>query len=265
MNVYAPSKNVVVSFDMIDPDTSEIITPISATVSVYDDAGTVLIADQAVAVVGNETVIEITVAAGDNTITGSSGARTVVLDVTTATGTVQLDETYVLELTGFLTVPAQSGQTVPQSMILSRNMAQITLEVWNDASNSQRRAALMEAWSRISRMPFKPWRDHETIPDAVPQDVSLGLTRVNELSSEMWALLPSHFTDALKRAQLIEACVLLEGDPTWDRRQDGLISKTVGESSEMFSNRKSVMSSISPKAHREIRSYVHRSITLGRG
>lgn len=262
---FVPNSDVTLSFDMIHPDTSEVITPTAATYSVYDDEGAILVANQVIAVTGNETELSVTVLSADNDLgVATVGARTVVLNVTTATGVIQLSQSYVLELFGFLSVPAESGMTMPQAGIVRRGMAQAVLETWDYAEESVRQGALREAWLRIARFPFTPWLPHETPPDTVSSDIIGGRFKVSQLTAEDWAALPDHFKSALKRAQLIEACVILEGDPTWDRRQDGLISKTVGESSEMFSAKKAAMNSISPKAHREIRQYIRRSLTLGR-
>ena len=265
MLTFSPNTDVVVEFDLVDPHTTEIITPTSAAYSVYDDEGTALQTNQLVTISGGEDVIRITVAAVDNDIgAADNGARSVTLNVVTDNGAVTLSETYVLEQPVFLTIPAQSAMTVPQSMMLSRNLAQTVIEVWGDVEDRDRKAALLEAWTRIAKLPLTPWRDYEEMPDAASDTLISGRYRVDELDATDWALLPDHFKNALKRAQLIEACVLLDGDPTWDRRQDGLISKTVGESSEMFVNKKSAISSVSPKAYREISQYVRRRITLGR-
>ena len=265
MLAFGPNSDVTMEFDLIHPQTNEILTPVSASYSVFDDEGTEIVASTAITIVGGEQALFVTVDAADNLIaTGTNAARTILVTVVTSEGAVQLTETYVLETFGFLAIPAESGMTVPQSLMLSRRLAQGIVEVWKDVEDQERQAALREAWSRISKMSFEPWYSYETSPEGISTDLHERKFRINSLSDTDWALLPTHFKNALKNAQLIEACVLLEGDPTWDRRQDGLISKTVGESSEMFSTKKSVTSSISPKAYRELRGYIRRTITLGR-
>jgi len=265
MLIFAPNSDVVLEFDMVDPATYEPLTVTSATFQAFDDEGVEVVASTAVTVDGGEDVLNVTILAVDNALGGAGqGARTVLLHVATDTGSVTLSQTYVLEQFAFLTVPAQSALTLAQSMMLSRNLAQSVLEAWEEFDDTKRQAALREAWSRLSRLKYNPWHDYETIPGDISTEVKAGQFRLNEMAAEDWLLLPGHFTDALKRAQLIEASVILEGDPTWDRRQDGLISKTVGESSEMFVSKKAAMSSVSPKAHREIRGYVKRSIVIGR-
>ena len=154
--------------------------------------------------------------------------------------------------------------TLPQSEMLANKMGQAILDTWDEQEDGRKQGALREAWNRLSRIPFIPWREFETVPQNVERELSSGDFALNQITLEAWNALPSVFRDAVKRAQLIEAAVILDGDPTWDRRQDGLISKTVGESSEMFSSKKPAFSTISPKAYREVSGYIRRRISIGR-
>ncbi|MDX5412912.1 MAG: hypothetical protein LPK02_07675 [Rhodobacterales bacterium] len=264
MQIFVPGSNVTVVFDLIDPETSEMISPASAAYQVFDDEGVQVVPTTPVALTGDEESIEITVVAADNTVTGSNGARTVVLTLQSAGKSFQLSQTYVLENFGFLSVPSQSAMTLPQAMILARSMSTAVMEAWEFADDRERQGALQDAWSRLCRLPYLPWRDYEERPGSGADRLIKGEFRLDDLTNDEWALLPDHFKKALKRAQLIEAAVVLGGDPSWDRRQDGLISKTVGESSEMFMTRKPGMTTISPKAHEELRGYIRRSIRIGR-
>ena len=266
MASFLPNTDVVTTFDLVDEETFDIIDPASATYDVYDEEGTQITINGAVTVTGGEEKLSVTVPAVDNSLAGETeGARTVVLYVTATTGaTYTLTKTYLLIKFAFLQVPADSGMTLPQSMLLSDKMAQSVLEAWTDSEDGKKTAALREAWTRLSRIPFLPWRDFEEIPDSATVAIREGNFSLNTLSVDEWASLPKTFKDSLKRAQLIEAAVILDGDPTWDRRQDGLISKTVGESSEMFSSKKAAFSTISPKSRREISPYIRRQVRLGR-
>lgn len=264
MNTFTPSTDVTLSFDMVDEDTMEIIEPVSAVYDLFDDEGVQLETDTAITILGGEDILSVTILSGMNAIDGTEGARTIVLKVTTATGVKVLTKTYLLVRFAFLTVPADSGMTLPQSEILASKMAQSVLENWHDESGKRKSGALREAWNRMSRIPFNPWREFQELPSSAPSNLTQGDFALNELTSDEWVSLPEKFKQAVKRAQLIEAAVILDGDPTWDRRQDGLISKTVGESSEMFASKKAAFSTLSPKALREVSSYIRRRISVGR-
>ena len=94
--------------------------------------------------------------------------------------------------------------------------------------------------------------------------ITRGNFKLKDLTSEEWGYLPTHFKDSLKQAQLIEACVILGGDPIGDRRDQGLLSKTVGESSEMFRAGMPTKHAISPTAMAELRGYIDRSVRISR-
>lgn len=264
MDTFTPGTDVLLTFDMSDEETAEIIEPVSATYDLFDDEGVQLVNAIAVPVSGGEDMLEATISAADNVITGTEGARTAVLNVTTAAGVKTLSKTYLLARFGFLSVPAESGMTLPQSEMLVMNMAQAVLENWPHESDKRKSGALREAWNRLSRIPFAPWREFQQVPSTTQPYLRSGDFAVNELTADDWTALPDNFKRALKRAQLIEAAVILDGDPTWDRRQDGLISKTVGESSEMFTSKKAAFTTISPKAMREVSAFIRRRISIGR-
>lgn len=199
---YTPNSEVTVSFDMIHPDTSEALDPVSASVTVYNELGQVMSGPTSVTVTGGETALQVTVAAVDNAIPETEGGRTVVLDVTTAQGTVQLRQTYLLEKVGFLKVPEESGMTLPQSLLMRRSLGQSVLEVLDYAEEKTLQAALREAWIRLTRFSYDPWRPYEQKNADLSDNILRGDFRINELTAGEWAALPVHFTNALKRAQL---------------------------------------------------------------
>ena len=193
------------------------------------------------------------------------GGRLMDVIVTDDNGdTHRLTETYLLRARVFLNVPSESGQTLIQAMILMQGMPPVLMESFNYSDDAEREAALLEAWSRLSSISYDPFRDNETPDAALPDDVKNRLFAINEITKPDWLLLPEHFRNAIKRAQIIEAAVLLGGDPSWENRQNGLISKSVGESSEMYRSSPPIPSSVSPKARREIAPYINSTIRIGR-
>lgn len=264
MDTFAPSTDISLTFDMSDEETAEIIEPVSANYDLFDDEGVQLVNAEPVPVSGGEDELTITIDANMNTITGTEGARTAVLNVTTASGVKMLSKTYLLARFSILSVPAESGMTLAQSEMLTVKMAQAVLENWPHESDKRKTGALREAWNRLSRIPFSPWREFQQVPTTTQPYLRSGDFALNDITADDWISLPENFRRAVMRAQLIEAAVILDGDPTWDRRQDGLISKTVGESSEMFTSKKAAFTAISPKAQREVSAYIRRRISIGR-
>jgi hypothetical protein len=85
------------------------------------------------------------------------------------------------------------------------------------------------------------------------------------MSVESFDLLPAGFLRAIKRAQLIEANVILGGDVVGRKRQDGILSETIGESSASFSDKPFLNLPISRQAYEELRRYIVIRIGVARG
>lgn len=261
MDRFAPNAETSVEIDLVSKG-GESITATSVTYDLYDDEQNKLV-DQGTASFDADKVT-VVVSAAHNTTTGSLAGRTIVAFVNTADGAHLLTKNYILESTSFLSVPSESSMTVLQADMLSTRVAQTVSDAWGYADDSEKRTTMEEAWVRVTRLNLNPWIRGEIPDDTLPDSVKCGPFTVSDLTSDQWALLPTHFKEALKRAQFIEACVLLDGDPTWERRQDGLISKTVGESSEMFRSGKPINAPLSPKSMKEISGYIVRTISISR-
>lgn len=261
-DVFAAATDVTVTVDLIDTDGT-VITPVSATYTVGDDEG-VELASGAIAVDGSETSLSVTVPSANNQLDAGEtiGARMVVISVVDARGTHLLRKGYLIESAGVLAVPAESGMTLATAEIVALRMPSLT--EWPQADMHLRQAALVEAWSRLARLKYRPFRDFDDV-EGVASKLLRGTFRLNELTDAEWQALPDPFRAALRRAQLVEADVILDGDPTWARRVDGLMSKTVGESSEMFRPGKPVITAVSMRAMRELSGFIDFSARVGRG
>lgn len=265
MDVYGSGTDVIVTVDLIDAQ-GNVITPDSASYEVFDESGASLTIGVLV-VAGNESSLDVTVGAAFNGLVSPAvqGARLVRLAVVSSSGTHQIEKAYVIETPAFLSIPTESGQTELQANMLAVNIP--GLDAWETATDRERKSALRVAWERLSRLAYRPWRDYDdsSAVSADNQSLLLGDFRLNELDAAKWAALPAPFVAALKRAQLVEANIALAGDPVWDRRVDGLLSKTVGESSEMFRSGKPVINAVSSKTMRELAGFIDFSLRIGRG
>ncbi len=209
----------------------------------------------------------ITVPAAQNTLPAGvrMGGRMLSVVVTDDQGdTHSMGVTYLLRANVFLQVPSESGQTLIQAMIMSQGMPPVLMESFRFSSDAEREAALAEAWARLSKISLDPFRDTDVPDSALSEEILSRSFAVNEISKADWDLLPEHFRTACRRAQIIEATVLLGGDPTWENRENGLLSKSVGESSEMFRSRPPAPSALSPKARREVAAYINSNVIVRR-
>lgn len=260
MQIYTPRSIVTVVFDMIDPSNSEAIVPTSATWSLFDDEGNELRSFVPLTVSGDEQELGVQIDSADNL---NEGARTVALNVTSNDGNFTLTQSYVLQGYRPLSVPTESAMTEATATLIRSGIASSGFDEWDYAGEITRRAALLEAWSRIKELPLHPWRLGEQI---APELVSFNgrKVRLDEFDKDQFQALPDHFKNALKRAQITEAAALLESDGAFERRRDGLISKTVGESSEMFTSQSPAMKSIHPATNRILSPYIKQTISIGR-
>jgi hypothetical protein len=91
------------------------------------------------------------------------------------------------------------------------------------------------------------------------------ITNIGLLTAAEIEALPALFLQALRMAQIAESDSILGGDPVGELRREGLMSKTVGESSQMYRPGKPLVMPVSDRAMRYLAGYVRRSLVVGRG
>lgn len=256
---YRPGGDVTVKFDMVDEDGG-ILVPTGATWNALDETGTTVDSGTVSGPLGSE--IEVVIEGSSNTVTGNRGYRIVTLVVTTDDGTYDLRQTYLLRAQATLVVPAESAQTLAAATMLAADMTDI--DDWVESAPGVQEIMLKEAWMRLCRLRFRPWRAFDEIDDTIPCHLADGAFKLNELTSEDWNALPTHFKLALARAQIREANQAIGGDPIADLRESGLMSKTVGESSEMYRQGKPLQAPLAMRAGKEISGYIDRSLRTSR-
>lgn len=230
----------------------------SATVSVSGPTG-VVHTDVAASVVNG--VVEVTIPNTANVLTGPQREARLVMVLSGGLSTV---ETYMIEdpaLALVMSVPSESAQTLMDALALSFDVEGV--EMWLEATIDNRIRALKEAWVRISKLRLSPYRLNDDVTGVDYQIVD-GAIRVNQMTTDQWTALPTAFKTAVKRAQLLEAESIINGDPVGDRRREGLLSKTVGEASEMFRSGKQLELPVSSRALRELKGYVIFSFQVSR-
>lgn len=257
-------------------------SPVRMEFDLYLDDGSAIMPDSAIAHVSDENgdvvgdainvSVESSIAGATVDIPSSYNAtdnvtgRVVTLAVTSNGASYVFTKTYLLEpIIVRLAVPSQSAMSVVQADIVANDFKDVVVDVWGDLSFDEKGRALRDAWSRISKIKLNPFRtEDEKDVEGVTMRMECGNFLVDELTSSEWAALPEHFIKSVRRAQLVEACVLSGGDPEWERRQSGLISKTVGESSEMFNTKPISDKRISERARREIARYISKRVIVSR-
>jgi hypothetical protein len=264
MQTFAAGTTVRVTIPLVDLN-GDPVTPTAIEAAVNDQDGTPIVPPYVVAFTPGDTDVEITVPADKNQITGPAGARTVFLEVTTADGVFELFETYLLRGAVRLTVPTNSFQTYEQALVEASLMPPLT--GWNAASAIDRKNALEEAYRRLSRIGYRVWRPEDV--DAQNYYVPDELDRIEPrlwpiMSLDRFLKAPAHFRKALCRAQLQEANEILSGDVVSQKRRQGLLSESIGESSMMFRSGRPIDLGITTETRAHLTGFIDLRYTVTR-
>lgn len=162
--------------------------------------------------------------------------------------TMSIVHLYGIQASGYVATMSNSYQTYQSAEMLAIDIQ--NLDEWDAATVTQKNSAMVEAFHRIGKMTF-------SVDGVIVRSVN-GMTKAE------FDLLSSDFVLSIRRAQVIEADVILGNDPVSDRRQEGLMSKTVGESSEMFRPGKPVLMQASRRALDALAGFVVYGANIGR-
>lgn len=187
-------------------------------------------------------------------------SRTVELYLKDAADNVKvLTESYALEPAESLIVGLNSFQTIGQAELLALNMPQLV--GWTTASVADKIAALVEARLQICQLRFVGIRQDS-------QNYLVESSDIGDLSlvtPSQFASLSPRFKMALCRAQVAQANSVLGGDPADQKRQDGIVLDTIGESKQMFRSGKPLDLPVSKRALRYLSGFISFSQRIGRG
>lgn len=240
------------------------LAPTSLSFRVLDAAELVLQPFQAISVVtgvlDGHAVIPLPATLMTLVAPAVTGLRTIELQVVTADGTFDLSESFLLQGVTGLAFGVNSFMTYGQSQLLSREFAEIQMPGWNASSRSSREAALIESYDRILMLPIVLEYDDD---QSRMTDWS-GAVTLRSLTPAQLGGLGNRMTNALRKAQLVEADEILNGDPVTLARRNGLLSMTVGESSQFFRSAKALEMPVSTRAAKYLERWLRFSARLVR-
>ncbi len=191
--------------------------------------------------------------------------RQVEVQFSNATHRFQVFEEYLIEAADSLVVTLNSFQTYPDALVLA---AETTgLDEFMGATRRDRMAALINAHSVLSRLRYQVI-DSEFMRDSqrhIRAWAPSGYVNLTTITPERFATLPDHFVRAITIAQLIEANEALDQFSIHRKRQSGLMSETIGESSMMFRSEKVLNIPVTRRSLDMLRPYLDWGVSLGRG
>lgn len=203
--------------------------------------------------------VSITVPASANLLAlgQAYGMRTVELRVTTSIGAVTvLSSTYALEAANKLVAMVNSYGTHKQLMVAAQYAPETEVMHLTGASEEDGVRALLGAYAAIEQLPLMVVSSRgEELGWLRDMDA---MTRFTKIDPEM--------RQALMRAQIIEASTALgmPGDEITQARLRGMVSMTVGESSQYFGNARPLELAVSRTTTRALGRYLRRSVKVGR-
>lgn len=262
MKIYLDGQALSVAIPLSDEGVCIVASAVEYRI--VDHAGTELVAKTPVSgfIAGDPQVI-VSITAQVNTIAASAKRelRVVELYLTTEAGTVKLTHEYVLESENILEKAVNSFQGYHEAVLLSLDIA--NLPSFNDALKADRITALINAWSNIGKLYLRYVDDSEMTRVIVPWTESGNVTR---LTAEQFDLLPEAMKLAIRRAQVMEADYLLGKSASLEElRTSGVVSNTVGESSQWFIQAKPYEGILGKRASRELARFIVKRTAIGRG
>jgi hypothetical protein len=263
--IYRENTSVKVTVPFTD-DTGSSFTPDSATYAVYDHLDNEIVAETSVSL-GSDSV-EITVDGANNMISDGyqRGFRNIQVKFVTGGDEIYVRQEYLIKKNNELSIMVNSFQTYAIAAMSAQDLA--SLDAWQHKSRDERCQAMIEAFHRLMTMTFSPWKHNdiykETVADDAPWSRRSNVIKLTDYTQAEFERLNPNFLEALRRAQIVEADVILEGDIVGDKRRAGLLSETIGESSAMFRPGKPLDMGVSAQALRQLKGYISYSVRIGR-
>jgi hypothetical protein len=229
MNFYPEMQIVEIVIPFSDPNGA-MITPTSVSAILFDGEDFPVLDFGSIAFDPLETDAKLIVPSIANALRGDElqEVRRLEVRISYQGGFFKTSQSYVIEAQQSLQIMRNSFMTYDTALMMSSQFVNLTTFV--NSSDDRRRAALSEAFHRITDLPMI-----YTITDSVNL-----VERPTRISRSIWKYIsadafqtqfPSHFKRALRAAQLAEADDLLQGNVISRKHAQGIATETIGESS----------------------------------
>ena len=265
MNIYRDVSTVILDLPFVD-ENGQAVTPTSASYRVLSEDNSELVPSTAIVLSGAEVRTQVTIGTVENTLATDQrrALRVVELTLISPTGTVSSSVRYIIESDAIVISGSTSFQTFNEALLSSMDM--LNIERWNISTYRDQKTALIEAYINICRLQFSGIevnKMRKVVYVSSRTDVS-GIGGMRELTAEDLQDLDPTFLSDLRKAQVAEANFILGGDSIEDKRRIGLLSETIGESSNMFRSGTPLALPVSDRAMDYLKRYVVRSLRLSR-
>lgn len=241
------------------------LTPNSIQVKILDEQSVELQAAQYIAFAPGDTSFDLIVSGAINTISDplvNTQARVIVVNYGFASSvSILVRHIYLVRRDVVLSFMKNTYISHEAAEVLAASIAR--LDNWVAASDVEKIMALETAYERIGRLSFEVSNPSVETPlnsigvKDILSTPTISISGINQLTPEEMSALPARFLMALRRAQVVEANAILEtGETITNKRRGGLMSETVGESSQMWRPGKPILFSVSRETLEELSGYV---------
>ncbi|MGV1754836.1 hypothetical protein [Agrobacterium sp. CG674] len=237
------SVEVIVNFTDLN---GAAVTPTAVNAVLYDGEDTVLEDFGSLELMPDATSQTVIVPAALNSLPDGElrAARILRIELVTPAGSIRRAHSYVIESEQRLEIMTNTFQSYEAAEIQALDVPNVT--GWLTASEDQRKAALVEAFRRVTQIPMKftiygpnsalsstGWRPdwNSVAPREILEEQIITRDGWEEVTAELYSGFPTKFKKALRRAQFMEANEMLQGDTVGQKHRSGIVTETIGESS----------------------------------
>jgi hypothetical protein len=269
MKFYPEDFNVEVIVPFTDLNGAA-VTPSAVNAVLYDTDDEVIVDFGSLPFDTGDTSKSVMVAKAFNILEDGElrAGRILRIELVTAAGTIPRSFSYVIESEQRLQLMTNTFLTFEGAEILAIDIPNVT--GWTTASEDQKKAALVEAYRRLTAIPMKyllapldtfGW--NTLSPRDIETEQVITRSMWGELTADDYAEFPTHFKKVLRRAQILEANELLQGDTVLKKHRAGIVSETIGESSVTLRDGK-VDYGISSQAMSALAGYIYFNARIAR-
>lgn len=259
MQTFAVGTEVAMNFAFVDLNGDPIV-PLAISVKIYDEEDVEKGTFEVPLAMTTSEAIDLVVPGMFNLLEPevNVGLRTVEVTFNTAQGDISQRAAYTIRRSNRLIVLTNSFQTWSKAQLEVQNIP--NLLGWLGATDVDRQVALIEAFTRLTRLGyFVRWpRDIDDLAYLRPgEDRKIAPRHWAAMTLDQWnTWYPETFRQALRRAQIVEADNVLGSDVVGKKRRSGLLSESIGESSMMFRSGKPLDTGISPETMRQLTGFL---------
>ncbi|ECC9197174.1 hypothetical protein EWF37_22820 [Salmonella enterica subsp. enterica] len=251
----------------------------SATYTVKDSEGSILISDEPIEITEGQMSIPVVVSADHNQLAEKERDLRHVIVKATASGLTHEERKMYVLLNNFeLLIPGQSFATVADAQMQAIDM--LNGDTLLADGEGLMRKRLIEATRRVKTLPFSIRKilridfDRYERPQNMLNvyDIPWGVDGVyrhdlvdwERMTQDKFDELPDYFKEALMLAVVNEACEIANGNDVAAAREDGILSESIGETTNMYRTGKAANVRVARSTWRLLTSYINNRMIVRR-